>query len=520
MQNIRRFGSRFYGATGSIFLPPIQLQQQVGGSRRSLKIPSSKTHRRSRPIKTKHVKEEEKKALEDMPTFKGYLETLKEIMHMPLTTADPEIPARRVTADYCARHFKTPPRNVTMLTRDFISDSLYNPAYGYFSKQALIFSPQKGYNFGEFRDSADFLSTMGRQYEEIEQELDDVRSIPRQLWHTPTEILKPWYGYSVARHIAQQYAEDRKNGVHNGPLVIYEVGGGNGTLMLNILDYLREYEPDMYNQTEYNLIEISPKLARQQLSRHASSSTLHGNARIINQSILDWDKHENRPCFVVAMEVIDNLAHDVVRYDYQTDTPYQALVHVFDDGEFEEIYEQVYDPLIREYLATRAQAAKKYRSPAQSSRLYRKLRSQLPLAPNLTRAEFVPTHAFRFVQVLGKHFPRHRIVLSDFYKLPDTVPNAVSAPVVQTRFDGTMVPCTTYLVQPGWFDIFFPTDFELLLQMYNHMCRTGASAPLGPARVCSQREFARKYAELPKTATRSGENPMLDFYENNKFLLS
>ncbi|KAJ2764693.1 hypothetical protein IWQ56_004393, partial [Coemansia nantahalensis] len=132
---------------------------------------------------------------------KGYLDSVREIMRMPPTTADTSIPSTRVTAEHCARHFKKPPRNVTMLARDFIGDSLYNPAYGYFSKQALIFSPKDGYEFARFRDSAAFLEAMGRQYEEIERELDDVRSIPRQLWHTPTEILKPWYGFSIARHI-------------------------------------------------------------------------------------------------------------------------------------------------------------------------------------------------------------------------------------------------------------------------------------------------------------------------------
>ncbi|KAJ2364387.1 hypothetical protein H4S01_003807 [Coemansia sp. RSA 2610] len=454
-------------------------------------------------------------------SFKGYFETVAEIMRMPLTTADPNIPSKRVTAEYCAKHYTAPPRNVTMLARDFISDSLYNPAYGYFSKQALIFSPQKGYDFARFRDSADFLRHMGQQYEDIERELDDVRSIPRQLWHTPTEILKPWYGYSVARHIARQYAADRKARIHSDPLVIYEVGGGNGTLMLNIMDYLRKHEPVIYSQTEYNLVEISPKLARQQLSRHTSSSMPHANTRIINRSILDWDTPESRACFVVAMEVIDNLAHDVVRYDFDTAEAYQAVVRVFADGEFEEFYEPISDPLISDYLAQRAQAAKEYRSPAVPPQLYRRIRAQLPLAPNMTKAEFIPTHAFRFVQVLGEFFPRHRIVLSDFYTLPDTVPNAVDAPVVQTRFDGSMVPCDTYLVQPGWFDIFFPTNFELLQQLYIATCRKPTvSAALGQVQVCTQREFALQNADLPQTATRSGENPMVDFYENNKFLLS
>ncbi|PIA14787.1 DUF185-domain-containing protein [Coemansia reversa NRRL 1564] len=410
-----------------------------------------------------------------------------------------------------------------MLTRDFISDSLYNPAYGYFSKQALIFSPKEGYNFAQFRDSADFLKTMGQQYEDIERELDDVRSIPRQLWHTPTEILKPWYGYSVARHIVRQYKSDRDAALHAEPLTIYEIGGGNGTLMINILEYIRENEPEVYGDMEYNLIEISPKLARQQLSRQATSKTApHTNAKIINKSIFDWSERVDRTCFVVAMEVIDNFAHDVVRYNYDTGEPYQGTVRVYDDGEFEELYEGISDPLISDYLRVRSSLSNPgYNSPALPSSMYRRIRGQLPLAPNLTKAEFIPTHAFLLMQVLGRFFPRHRLVLSDFYKLPDTIPNAVDSPVVQTRFNGNMVPCETYLVQPGWFDIFFPTNFELLLQMYNVVCRSTAdSNRLGKARVWSQRKFALENADLEKTSTRSGENPMVEFYENNKFFLS
>ncbi|KAJ1795652.1 hypothetical protein LPJ75_007394, partial [Coemansia sp. RSA 2598] len=60
--------------------------------------------------------------------FTGYFDAVRDIMRMPVTTADPDIPSRRVTAEYCSKSFKQAPRNVTMLTRDFISDSLYNPA--------------------------------------------------------------------------------------------------------------------------------------------------------------------------------------------------------------------------------------------------------------------------------------------------------------------------------------------------------------------------------------------------------
>ncbi|KAJ2547970.1 hypothetical protein GGH95_006524, partial [Coemansia sp. RSA 1836] len=274
---------------------------------------------------------------QEQSTFRGYIESVREIIRMPLTTADPNIPSKRVTAEYCAERYTKPPRNVTMLTRDFIGDSLYNPSYGYFSKQALIFSPKLGYDFAHFRDSADFLKTIGRQYEEIERELDDIRSIPRQLWHTPTEILKPWYGYSVAQHIVRQYKVDQCNKPRGGsPLTVYEMGGGNGTLMMNILDHIRECEPEIYSRMEYNLVEISPKLAKQQVSQQSRKHAApHSNVNIINKSIFDWSTPEDRPCFFVAMEVIDNFAHDVVRYNYDTGEPYQAFVRVYDDGEFE-----------------------------------------------------------------------------------------------------------------------------------------------------------------------------------------
>ncbi|KAJ1792386.1 hypothetical protein LPJ59_004850 [Coemansia sp. RSA 2399] len=404
-----------------------------------------------------------------------------------------------------------------MLVREFISDSLYNPAYGYFSKQALIFSPSKGFDFSGFRDSADFLKTIGVQYQEMESELDDVRNIPRQLWHTPTEILKPWYGYSIAHHIVKQFKADNADKQKEQPLVIYEMGGGNGTLMINILDYIRDNEPGIYSSMEYNLIEISTKLAKQQLrQQHTKQSpVLHTNVNIINKSIFDWNTRVDKPCFFVAMEVIDNFAHDVVRYEFETGESCQAFVRVYDDGEFEEFYEPVSDPLIVDYLCTRAElSGPSYQTPALPSALYRKMRNMIPFSPNLTKAEFVPTQAFDFCRVLAKYFPHHRLVLSDFYELPDTVPNAVDAPVVQTRFDGAMVPCETYLVQPGWFDIFFPTNFELLKQVYDHVCQRGSS------RVCTQREFAMENADLGQTRTRSGENPMLAFYENTKFLVS
>ena len=91
------------------------------------------------------------------------------------------------------------------------------------------------------------------------------------------------------------------------PLVIYEVGAGNGTLMMNILDYLATTQPDIYERTQYNIIEISSKLADRQSKRFDIREVAKRHkqrVKIINKSIFDWRDHVPEPCFFIAMEVI------------------------------------------------------------------------------------------------------------------------------------------------------------------------------------------------------------------------
>ena len=85
-------------------------------------------------------------------------------------------------------------------------------------------------------------------------------------------------------------------------LVIYEIGGGNGTLACDILDYVRdEHPPEVYERVRYNIIEISPQLAELQRNRLAE---FHPGVRVFNKSIFDWDARENSTCFLIALEVI------------------------------------------------------------------------------------------------------------------------------------------------------------------------------------------------------------------------
>lgn len=114
--------------------------------------------------------------------------------------------------------------------------------------------------------------------------------------------VQPWYGQAIAQCLVAEYLlkyfpyED---------FVIYEIGAGNGTLARNILDYLRDVHPDVYERTRYNIIEISGNLANLQRKLLCEE---HPCVSVNHQSIFKWAKLEPAPCFFLAMEVIVSIA--------------------------------------------------------------------------------------------------------------------------------------------------------------------------------------------------------------------
>lgn len=252
--------------------------------------------------------------------------------------------------------------------------------------------------------------------------------------------------------------------------------------------------------------------------------------------------------------------------------PYQGIITVDPEGEFDTLYTPVTDPLIAEFLDLRRQLD--HPLPVskllQSSDTLRKIYLSLPFAPNMSKEEYIPTRLLSLLRTLRNHFPRHRLLMSDFSSLPDTIPGS-NAPVVQTRFRNVTVPCSTLLVRQGYFDIFFPTNFERLRDMYEYiishnfgtsnssadsaypvrstpLMTNSTSMSLGEGFFSSQQpsnrrspldgvasasglpvgerkssvfthsEFMETYADLSKTRLLNGENPLLDFYKNVKFL--
>lgn len=112
--------------------------------------------------------------------------------------------------------FALPPKRVRLLVRDFIDDALYNPNYGYFTQQAVIFDPDQhkstaaatqdqtggdhqatsGFDFNGIKNSAAFDQEVAARYGALEGE-HGATALPgkdptsaRQVWHTPTELFK------------------------------------------------------------------------------------------------------------------------------------------------------------------------------------------------------------------------------------------------------------------------------------------------------------------------------------------
>lgn len=137
----------------------------------------------------------------------------------------------------------------------------------------------------------------------------------------------------------------------------------------------------------------------------------------------------------------DNFAHDVIRYTTLDHEPLQCVVSVDSTGDFTELYEPITDPLIARFLRLRSQTPHARRRSAvlnpllAASPMLRKLLALLPLTPNLTPPEFLPTKQLMLLDVLRDKFPAHRVLFSDFSSLPDAIPGQ-NAPVVQTRYEG------------------------------------------------------------------------------------
>lgn len=272
-------------------------------------------------------------------------------------------------------------------------------------------------------------------------------------------------------------------------------------------------------EVEYNLVEISGKLKsiQQETLRDYSKHTKFHNWQDGKSAEAAAAVVDERPCVILAMEVFDNLAHDLIKYRTDDGVLLEGWVGSDESAAYGSVpgklwleWRESNDPLIRQFVHEAEKVG--WQSPSLRGKPLHRLLERIAPPGTYTNpwsTEFIPTGAFSILQRLRRQFPRHSLLASDFYKLPDTIPGH-NGPVVQTRFRNQSVPCSTFMLARGLFDIFFPVNFDLIGKLHGAKER----------KIWSHQQFIRQFASpqaITATSTKSGYNPMLQDFENVQF---
>lgn len=327
---------------------------------------------------------------------------------------------------------------------------------------------------------------------------------------------------------------------------------------------------DCVFQTKYTVVEISSALAAAQKHRAQAAGMDENNYEILNvnclhmQSVLS-DSHNT---FAIALEVLDNLPHDKIVFDGQSQ-PWQCEIHSIStpvssnlktqqgisaltvnslpsiEGssvKYQELYSKACDSRIIQCLGLLCMAetsvdARKTRERSGENWLKRigdsvwrnfihKTSGHLDISrvgvPTVTSAvqsstgiAYIPTCQIQFLEMLGRCLPHHKLILSDFDAIPGVVMEGANGPAVQVTTQGTIQEIGNYLLPDfGSADIFFPTDFSGLKGAYENVVGK-------PAVVMTPEEFFSRFASVVEgTTTHSGYNPLFQDYVNTALLVT
>ncbi|XP_042064982.1 uncharacterized protein LOC121808513 [Salvia splendens] len=399
-----------------------------------------------------------------------------------------------------------------VLVRDFIRAALYDPEYGYFS--------QRSDSVGVLDRSIKFNQLDGRKA--YTKHVDAIYKQNDISWFTPVELFKPWYAHGIAEAIL------RTTNL-SVPLKIYEIGGGSGTCARGVMDYIKVNAPSrIYDSMQYISVEISSSLAKKQLETVGEVSSHAKKFRVECRDAADpggWGS-EQQPCWVIMLEVLDNLPHDLIYSKDQVSPWMEVWVEKrHDNPELSELYKPLEDPLIESCMEILDLAKD---GKPHGSRMGSIAQSFLAKVFPRPRRCWLPTGCLKLLQVLHGALPKMSLIASDFTYLPDVTIPGERAPLVASKKDGTNSDHNSYLDAKGDADIFFPTDF-CLLENIDHYCsgwlKPTEAKPLKKGKkrrtlMLDTSSFMEEFGIPSKTRTKDGYNPMLDDFKNTKFYLS
>lgn len=354
--------------------------------------------------------------------------------------------------------------------------------------------------------------------------LDKLYKMHDIAWFTPVELFKPWYAYAIAASIL-------RTANLSVPLKIYEIGGGSGTCAKCILDYMMlNAPPKVYNNMKYISVEISSSLAEKQLETvgevqsHLSKFTVeHRDAT----DIAGWGCKDPQPCWVLMLEVLDNLPHDLV-YSPDQVSPWMEvwIEKVNGSSQVCEVYRPLQDPLVSRCSEI---VSLNEENPSLREKLSFAAKGLISKVFPKPRRAWLPTGCLKLLDTLHQALPSMSLIASDFSYLPDVSIPGDRAPLVSSKKDGKTLDHPNYLDAQGDADIFFPTNFWLLERIDHHcsgfskdQMNRGAFKPVKSRRtiILDSAAFMEEFGMPLKTKTKDGYNPLLDDFRNTKFYLS
>lgn len=428
----------------------------------------------------------------------------------------------------------------TILLRDFLRRCLYHKQIGYFNKTTdnpigTIIEPMP---FNEFIDREDYLLNLQKRWSEL-----------GPAWLTPSEIFKPFYANAIAKYlISEQQLVDRKD------MKIIEIGGGTGTFALGLLNYIRANNPEVYATMKYVSIDVSEySLTRQalQIKEHGHDTVWYRTEKPFDitrdatdenstpanttnttscwREIMKTIGNEGDGCFVIGLELLDNLVHDKVIMSVKNGNWLQARVLIKNNEKREE-YEPIEDDEIEYVLSKVLEVRKslpfwthlsdamkgvfKQRDVTNSNNSSTSSTSSSDDVSSGVRNQtiYLPTGLSFALKNLRKFVPGHRLVLADFDSLPESKMHGLNAPVVASQSSGGKThDRMSYLEgDMGSSDVFFPTCFETLKKLDAN--KNG--------KYMTTKAFMQKWSDSNACLTRNGYNPLLSDFSNTKFYLS
>lgn len=191
--------------------------------------------------------------------------------------------------------------------------------------------------------------------------------------------------------------------------------------------------------------------------------------KVFNQSIFDYNQHTKDPCFIIGMEILDNMPHDRLYKD--SSNPIDPWTHQTrvsmhsEEGEevYEEVYEEINDEWCQLYLDLQARIppmdhisiAKEIDREGIIPRIMNSWRNFI--GTNSQQTIFIPTATLQLFSHIGNIMPRHHLVFADFdsFLMPRKCVQGINAPLVTNKLaaPSDWESFNTYLLPPGTADI-------------------------------------------------------------------